>query len=142
MKKLEATLSYWNIFNRYDSGDGIKHMGLILLTSKKSLIVDQLKSVTHQTARRNEKLQIQGLIARLVNGLNFGFIYCRTSPTNPEIKAIRKYLHECQFLLGDFNLSHRIKEDQMKIIDLCQETKVSALKETLGLLVTINWIMF
>ena len=119
MEKVKATLSNWNVFNRYDAEDGLKHMGLMLLTSKKSLILDQFKSVTHQTARRNDKLQVQGIVLRLKNDLNFGFIYSRSSPNNPEIKAIRKYFDECQFLLGDFNLSHRISEDQLKMENLC-----------------------
>ena len=128
-QKLSETLHNWNIFNRYDSEDGSKHMGLILLTSRKSLILDQFKSVSHLPAKRNNRLQIQGLIVRLINGLNFGFIYCRSSPNNPEIKAIRKYFDECNFLMGDFNLSHRVKEDQVKINNLCQETKTSFLNE-------------
>ena len=115
--------------DRYDSGDVIKHMGLMLLTSKKSFITDQFKSVTHQTAQRNDKIQIQGLIVRLINGMNFGFIYCRSSPNNPEIKAIVKYFGECQFLMGDLNLSHRTKKDQMKIDKLCQDTKINLLRE-------------
>ena len=126
---LSETLDNWNIFNRYDSDDGLKHMGLMLLTSKKSSIQNYFKSVTHLPALRNNKLQIQGLIVRLTNGFNFGFIYCRSSPNNPEIKAIRKYFGECNFLMGDFNLSHRIKGDRLKIKNLCEETKISILQE-------------
>ena len=44
---LSETLNDWNIFDRYDADDGSKHMGLMLLTSKKSKIVDEFKSVTH-----------------------------------------------------------------------------------------------
>ena len=94
---ISETLNNWNIFNRYDSEDGSKHMGLILLTSKKSEILKEFKSVTHLPAKRNNKLQIQGLIVRLRNGLNFGFIYCRSGPNNSEIKAIQKYFDECIF---------------------------------------------
>ena len=128
-QSLRDTLHNWDIFNRYDSEDGSKHMGLMLMTSRKSNILDQFKSVTYLPANRNNKLQIQGIIVRFVNGLNFGFIYCRSSPNNSEIKGIRKYFKECNFLMGDFNLSHRIKEDQQKINNLCQESKVSLLKE-------------
>ena len=128
-QQLIDTLSNWNIFNRYDSDDGIKHMGLMILTSMKSTVLDQFKSVTHLPAMRNNKLQIQGLIIRLKIGLKFGFIYCRSGPNNSEIKAIRKYFNECTFLMGDFNLSHRVKEDQKKINEICQSTKVSFLKE-------------
>ena len=76
-QQLIDTLNNWNIFNRYDSDDGIKHMGLMILTSMKSKVLDQFKSVTHLPAMRNNKLQIQGLIIRLKIGLKFGFIYCR-----------------------------------------------------------------
>ena len=126
---LKRKLSKWNIFNRYDSDDGIKHMGLMLLTRNNSSIIDQFKSVTQLPAKRNGKLQIQGLIVRFINGLNFGFIYCRSSPNNPEIKAINKYFDECNILMGDLNLSHRSTEDQGKIVKLCQDRKISHLKE-------------
>ena len=116
-------------FNRYDSNDGMKHMGLMLLTSKESSILNQFRSITYLPANRNDKLQIQGLIVRLKSDVNFGFIYCRSSPTDPEIKAINKYFIECNFLMGDLNLSHRSKDDQVKIQDLCQETKSSYLRE-------------
>ena len=126
---ISETLNNWNIFNRYDSEDGSKHMGLILLTSRKSQILKEFKSVTHLPAKRNNKLQIQGLIVRLRNGLNFGFIYCRSGPNHSEIKAIQKYFDECNFLMGDFNLSHRIKEDQQKIKNLCEERRTNFLRE-------------
>ena len=66
---------------------------------------------------------------RLTNGLKFGFIYCRSTPTDSEIKPINKYFNECNVLMGDFNLSHRIPNDQKKVINLCHEKKVSALSE-------------
>ena len=33
---LSETLNNWNIVARYDSEDGVKHMGLMLISSKKS----------------------------------------------------------------------------------------------------------
>ena len=89
----------------------------------------QLVSITHQTAQRDGSLQIEGLILRLKTNLKIGFVYCRSSPTNPEIKAINKYFEECNILMGDFNLSHRVKQDQEKVTKLCQESKFSALNE-------------
>ena len=123
------TLSNWNILGRYDSEDGSKHMGLMLLTSKQSSVVDKIHNVTYQTAKRNDKLQIQGIIVRLINDNNVGFVYCRSTPNNPEIRAICKYFNECNILMGDFNLSHRSLEDQKKIMNLCQDKKINALKE-------------
>ena len=61
--------------------------------------------------------------------MHFGFVYCRSTPTNPEIKAMCKFFDGCDILMGDFNLSHRCKEDQEKVIKLCQGNKINALKE-------------
>ena len=93
----------WNVLGRYDAEDGSKHMGLLLLISKQSLLFDQIHNVTHQTAKRENKLQIQGLVVRLKTDQNFGFVYCRSTPNNAEIKAISKYFNECNILMGDFN---------------------------------------
>ena len=127
--QISKILTNWNIIARYDAEDALKHMGLMLLKSEKSSIHNKMHSITHQTAKRNEKLQVQGLIVRLKDKQNFGFIYCRSTPSNPEIKAICKYFNECEILMGDFNLSHRISEDQEKIVKLCQEEKINALIE-------------
>ena len=125
---LENILNNWNIIGRYDSDDQMKHMGLILLKSKKSKFNGKL-IITHQTAKRNGKLQIEGVIVRTSYNLIFGFIYCRSAPNDLEIKAINKYFGECNTLMGDLNLSHRIEKDQSKVSKLCQNTKVSALNE-------------
>ena len=125
---LKEALSYWNIIGRYDAEDGKKHMGLMILTTRKSLEFE-IQSITHQTTKRNDKLQIQRLIVRLINGLNFGFIYCRSTPSSPEIEAIEKSFDECNFVLGDFNLSHRSSDDQVKIQYICGSSKVNALHE-------------
>ena len=66
---------------------------------------------------------------RLKNLMTLGFIYSRSTPTDPEIKSINKHFGECTLLMGDFNLSHRLPKDQLKVKALCQETKVDALNE-------------
>ena len=88
-----------------------------------------MHNITHQTAKRENKLQVQGLIVRMKSGICFGFVYSRSTPNNPEIKAICKYFNECNILMGDFNLSHRNPDDQLKVMKLCQGKKISALKE-------------
>ena len=127
--EITKLLNNWNILGRYDSEDGSKHMGLMLLTSKQSSVFDQIQNVTHQTPKRENKIQIQGLVVRITAGQNFGFVYCRSTPNYPEIKAICKYFCECNILMGDLNLSHQVTEDQDKIVKLCQEHKINALKE-------------
>ena len=125
---IEGSLSNWKIVARYDSQDSRKHMGLMLLSSRGSKFNGQV-SITHQTAKREGSFQIEGIILRLKANLKIGFVYCRSSPTSPEIKAINKYFEECNILMGDFNLSHRVIKDQEKVRNLCQQSKISALNE-------------
>ena len=125
---LQTSLSNWRIIARYDSEDQRKHMGLLLLTSKASNFNGSL-SITYQTVKRDGKIQIEGLIVKGMKNLTLGFLYCRSTPTDPEIKAINKYFVECNILMGDINLSHRIKRDREKLENLCNARKVSALKE-------------
>ena len=55
---LEKVLTNWNIVWRYDADGNSKHMGLIFLASNNSAILNQLQSFRHQTAKRDECLQI------------------------------------------------------------------------------------
>ena len=126
---VEKILTNWNIICRYDANDGAKHMGLILLSSNNSLIKDQLKSVRYQTARRDDSLQIQGLLVRLLKPLSIGFVYCRTTPNEREIRGIKKYFGECQTIMGDFNLSPKLTKDLKKLNVLCGNEKMIHLKE-------------
>ena len=128
-QKIESHLDNWNILARYDSKDERKHMGLLLLSGKKSKLPTQVENICHKTAKRNGQNQIEGLIVRILNGLTFGFIYCRSTPTELEIVSINRYFVDCNVFMGDLNLSHRIQNDQQKIVSLCQETKVNVLKE-------------
>ena len=126
---IKEELSNWILKGRYDAEDQRKHMGLLLLISKKSKYQDQIQSLTIQTLKRDENLQIQGLIVRLLNDLKIGFIYCRSTPTHQEINAINKAFDECHILTGDFNLSHRIAGDKEKLTNLCQTRRKSVLNE-------------
>ena len=71
-----------------------------------SLIQYEIKNINHKVVKRQGNLQIQGLIVSLRSGFDLGFVYCRSTPNNPEIKAMKKYFDTCNVILGDFNLSH------------------------------------
>ena len=114
---------------RYDTDDNSRHMGLILLSPKNSGIKQIIKSVKYLPAKREETVQIQGLIVRLLKPLNIGFIYCRTTPSQPEVKAITKQFKECDILLGDFNLTRKLSSDLKKLEMLCESDKYLALDE-------------
>ena len=73
--------------------------------------------------------QIEGIILRLECNLIIGFLYCRSTPNDSEIKALKKHFGECDVLMGDLNLSHRVLKDQEKLTQLCDDSKVSVLHE-------------
>ena len=127
--EIESKLSNWTIICRYDADDERKHMGLILLSSKASLILSQILSYRHQTAKRDASLQIQGLVLRLHNHLNIGFIYCRTTPNEKEINGTLKSFKECQILMGDLNLLPKSPKDLKKLKTLCGNEKSISLQE-------------
>ena len=81
--KISECMNNWNVIGRYDAEDGRKHMGLLLISSKNSLMNNQIQTITHQTSKRDGQLQIQGLIVRLNNLLKLGFLYSRSTPTDP-----------------------------------------------------------
>ena len=125
---IKEKLSNWQIIGQYDSDDSRKHMGLILLKSNTSCLSGELQ-ITYKTAKRNGDLQIEGLIVKLDTSLIICFIYCRSTPSVKEIEAIKKTFGDCNVLIGDLNLSHRIRSDQDKLVTLCNSKKVSILNE-------------
>ena len=62
---IKKILDSWNILGRFDSKDGKKHMGLILLSKLNASISTEIQGVTHEVVKRDGNLQIQGLILRL-----------------------------------------------------------------------------
>ena len=116
------------MIGRYDSADVKKHMGLLLLKSIKSSLRGQIR-IEHSLAKRNKEIQIQGLKVRLDIGIKFGFLYSRSTPTNKEVEATAKTFDDCNVIMGDLNLSHRIPSDQEKLSILCQTTKDNILNE-------------
>ena len=75
---------------RYDANDNMKHMGLILISPKGSNTREKMTTISYKHAERNEDIQIQGIIVRMKNGLAVGFLYCRSTPSAQEIKAIQR----------------------------------------------------
>ena len=127
--KLKEDLSNWTIKGRYDAIDGGNHMGLLLLTSNNNDSRLKIEHVEEFNVKRKGSLQCQGILVRLKDGLRLGFIYCRSTPNNQEVEQIKKYFAECDVLMGDLNLSHKIEEEKGKIRKLCEPRKFSALTE-------------
>ena len=77
---IEEGLSNWKIVGRYDIKDSRKHMGLLLLISKRSKLGGKVK-IKYESWKRNEDFQIEGLTVEHENGLSIGYIYCCVSPS-------------------------------------------------------------
>ena len=126
---LSIVLNNWNIAQRFDSNDKCKHMGLMILTNKDYSYQAHIKSTVYLPSDRDRKLQSQSIKLELKNELQLGFLYCRSDPNMEEAENIKEYFQECNVLLGDFNLSHRLKRDMSKIETICNESKTSLLTE-------------
>ena len=61
--EIKEALSNWKIIGRYDVDDSRKHMGLLLLKSKQSSFSGKA-NLTYQTFKRNQDIQVQGLISK------------------------------------------------------------------------------
>ena len=129
MDQLRKDLCNWNIFGRYDANDGANHMGLLLLTSKDNRIADKIECVTNVAIKRGGSLHCQGIIVKVESSNTFGFVYCRTAPNKHELEQIKTSFNGCICIMGDLNLSHRLKEERLKIEKLCEPERFSALKE-------------
>ena len=126
---IQRMLFNWYILDRFDSNDENKHMGLIALASKNSILSGKFNNFKHIHVKRNECLQIQGMILSFKNDINFGFLYSRSTPNKNEINYIQKAFNDCDVIMGDLNLSHKKKEDQQKLDILCGNKKKSILNE-------------
>ena len=126
---LTNILDNWDICARHDSDDQLKHMGMVVLASKRKLSKDQVKDISYLQANRNGKLQFQSIVIKVKSDLQVGFVYSRSSPTNEEIKSMKKLFNQCQIIMGDLNLSHRLKVDMDKVEQLCDGKRISLLQE-------------
>ena len=120
-------LTNWKLINRFDATDNRKHMGMLLLASKNT--ITDIKSIMHHSESNAGCLQIQGILIELKCKLSFGFIYCRTTPSTSDLKKIKDVYEDCNPLLGDLNISHRIEQHQAKLEKLCGSSKESILRD-------------
>ena len=128
-------LNNFKMFSRYDSGDSIKHMGILALCSKTSNICTKLP--TTSCLRYTEKLQsnkiqthMQIMVLQFLEyKLNVAFVYIRRKPSGDDISKILENTANCCLVLGDLNLNPQIEVDNNKLIRLCKQDKYLALSE-------------
>lgn len=127
--KVNNLIENWNVVARFDSVDEKQHMGILALTSKRSKVTKLLENASYDILKRNTHAQIEALVIAMKNNDKYGFVYCRSKPTYPEIRAMCKYFEDCKILMGDLNLSNRCSDDQEKLLKLCGLKKISFLQE-------------
>ena len=120
---LEEVLSNWQIQSRFDSPDGRKHMGLLILTSKSTTNAQLVENLSYD---KNGQTQMQVTTVCLA-GILFCFVYTRTSPTHAEAEWLYEKTRCSTYLLGDLNLRPDIPS-QKRLIDVISGNKTMILR--------------
>ena len=122
LEEIEYQLDNWIIEGRYDSTDAKmkKHMGMLLLKSKKSGKGNIIESTIDKQYTRNKIVQIQVLFVTFKHiNLKVAFIYTREKPSQTKVNVLRNDLCESDLIMGDLNLDARNEEDLLKLDLLC-----------------------
>jgi len=128
LEELELVLSNWDIKARYDSPDDKKHMGLLLISPKKSKLGKEYNEGTSYYLDKNGQTQIQTMSGN-IRGHSFSFVYCRSTPNLHEVEWLLSKTVDSNYILGDLNLDTNIPLHREKISKLCSDGKTSLLDE-------------
>ncbi|NRA06503.1 MAG: AAA family ATPase, partial [Nitrosopumilus sp.] len=127
-EKITNLLSKWDIKGRYDSPDNKEHMGLLLVSPKKSKIGKEFEEGMLHSLEKGGQTQIQ-IILCSVKGHSFSFAYCRSIPSISEAKWLHEKTIVSDYLLGDLNLDPKDKVQRKQISIISGEDKISLLNE-------------
>ena len=131
-ERLEKDLDNWTLIHRYDSNDNVKHMGLILLQSKKS-------NSKHQDISRHRWMRVVSdrnmTFAQILKlkfekpELEVSFVYIRMTPTTKDSDLFKEYMRNSNVILGDLNLDPNKEADNRKLSHFLESDKKRALFE-------------
>eukprot|EP00092_Neocalanus_flemingeri_P022722 GFUD01024642.1.p1 GENE.GFUD01024642.1~~GFUD01024642.1.p1 ORF type:complete len:2733 (+),score=580.47 GFUD01024642.1:994-8199(+) len=123
---LENSLSNWKLLNRFDSNDGVKHMGLLLLQSRRSKEENIVRNIAEKIyfkyvgERKVTYMQILK-VSFLKYHLTSAFVYIRQTPTETETVKLEQFCNTVDLIMGDLNMDTNRPEDANKIRVLCQK---------------------
>ena len=120
---IENIMTDWTVIHRSDAHDGKKHMGILLLGSKRS---NKWKNISILTAWSTAGVQC---IECEIEGQTFSFIYCRQTPSLGQAQNIAQSTARSDYLMGDLNLNPLNVDDQEKLSTICGGTKKVLLRE-------------
>ena len=130
---LKDLLLNWNILKRFDAYDHMKHMGLLLLSSKKSQKNNLIRGYykKHWMKKIGDKNTIfaQLMVIQMYDKKEFGFMYIRETPTVKDVQGFVKDIKDLDVLAGDLNLDPERDEDMKKLTMLLANNKIRALYE-------------
>ena len=110
---LVELLSNWQVRFRFDSGDGKKHMGLLILASKSAT---DFQVVENLSLNRQGQTQVQ-VVSVSLSGKVFSFVYIRTTPTLAEAQWLQENTLASDFILGDLN-SNPLNPNEKRLIEV------------------------
>ena len=129
---IQEKLNNFDLVQRFDSNDGKKHMGLLLISPKKSKFKDY--DTSQIRGFLDSCTDSQGFVFGMKHiYLKIAFVYIR--PNKATKTLINTLLNsfdckDCDLIMGDFNLNRRNPNEYERLIQLCQEDKLEAvLKE-------------
>ena len=116
---LDKQIPNWSIVKRFDSSDKLKHMGMIVLRSKRSLIECNAQFRDKQYTQKNFT-QMQVVYGKFKEfDLNVAFVYVRETPSYQEVRMLQKDLELSQLVMGDLNIDSNRSPDDEKLKLLC-----------------------
>ena len=116
-------LSNWIVEARFDSEDKLKHMGMLVLKSKLSDYQINL-NITEKPYFKNHYVQMQVVfISFTAYNLESAFVYTRETPSQAQLKMLKKELKNIDLAMGDLNLDPNRSKDVTMLDDLCNERK-------------------
>ena len=131
-EKLERNLDNWRLIHRYDSNDNVRHMGIILLQSKRSN--SSYQDITRHRWMRviSEKNMTFAQIVKLKlekPEIEVSFVYIRQTPTTKDSDLFKEYMRNSNVIIGDLNLDPNRDADAKKLAHFLESDKKRALFE-------------
>ena len=117
---LTEKLGEFHLLKRYDANDGMKHMGLLMMSPKKSSFNKFDSSMLRGFKDNSSQGFVYGIMSPLF--LKIGFLYIRPGTgSKKQIDTILKNYecNDCDILMGDLNLNPRKEADMLRIKQLC-----------------------
>ena len=131
-ESLNQMLIHWTVVHRFDTTDGRRHMGLLILTPK-IMSNSSWKGLNFEIRGAEEVKKMSGETTIQVvncsqNDELVSFLYVNAKPNNEDVEKIQRLIFNSNYTFGDLNLNPEIKEDRKKLDHICGKSKMMHLK--------------